>query len=76
MIRAAQIGNYVEGQGANRRHYLGVNPDRVAHAVFLNYLAVNGRMQDYAKVATGRERLLPVGDARAMDSLLMFRNFG
>jgi len=47
---STQIGRYTAGQGADRNHYLGTDPARVAHTVFLNYLASCGKRSLFDKI--------------------------
>jgi hypothetical protein len=66
---ATQLGRYTAGQGADRNHFLGTDPSRVAHAVLLNYLAVCGQRARFNEVAPD-SRIAP----SALDGLLLFKD--
>ncbi len=60
-MRRLQLGNYTNGQGADRDVFFGGNTSLVAYAVFANYLQTMGRLSDFEKFVAPdqfpRERL-------------------
>ncbi len=49
-MRKIQVGSYTEGQSADFTTLIGKRPDRVACAIFGNYLSLQNRMDDFEKV--------------------------
>jgi hypothetical protein len=68
-----QIGQYTTGQGADRNHFVGSDPKRVAHTIFLNYLALSGMLGRYQEIVTpiGVTDLIPY---KLIDQLLLYPN--
>ncbi len=47
-----QVGNYVDGQGADLTTLVGQDRLKAGYAVFANYLAVSGRLGEFDSLAT------------------------
>jgi hypothetical protein len=43
-LTRSQVGNYTDGQGADRETFFGGNPTLVSYIMLLNYLKASGRM--------------------------------
>lgn len=63
-----QVGYYSNGQGAVRDSVVGSSPMRAAHAAFINYLSVSGRLDDYQRVVGSSQGISP-GE---IESVLLF----
>lgn len=64
--RQLQVGSYTPSGKVNQETFIGANPDRMAQAVLLNYLHLQGLSSMYESVAAGRLQ------ANEIDQLLVF----
>ena len=61
-----QLGNYTEAQGADRSTLIGESAPLAAHAVFANYLQIDGRTNEFMDIAKN------VFNKEQLQSVLMF----
>jgi hypothetical protein len=45
-----QVGNFTDGQGADRSTYVGSDPKRIAYSLFANYLSVCNNIGSFAQI--------------------------
>lgn len=62
-----QVGNYTTAQGADASSMIGNSPRLAAYATLANYLAVSGRLNEFATLAPG-----VFADPGQLDSVLIF----
>ncbi len=47
MTDVLQVGQYTDGQGVDRNSFIGADANKVAYAVFANYLQISGRLGEF-----------------------------
>ncbi len=47
MVGPLQVGHYTDGQGVDRNTFIGADANKVAYAVFANYLNIQGRIGEF-----------------------------
>jgi hypothetical protein len=62
-LTKTQINGYTSGQVANREHFMGTSPEKVAWAVAANYLAACGQAQRIGQLASAN----PITPAQMQD---------
>lgn len=67
VVHRTQLGYFTKGQAVERSTFVGSDPRRAAHALFLNYLAVHGQVGAFSK-------FVPEADfaGREIDAHLIF----